>query len=171
MPLSRTVAPYSSARQPPPAADPWAQAASTAFHTSYQPDRADLRGDPPPDQGDRPAARGAVVPEPGVGGAGPGLARLAWSGHDSHGGAAAAGAAPPTSPSVTTRGGGGRPDRHASRVVSVIRSPRLPAFPPSVGRHLNNPPGSTASGNHCGCVAVQEVVPGPVEVEVAVPAR
>jgi hypothetical protein len=37
MPLSRTVAPYSSANRRPPAADPWAQAASTAFHTSYQP--------------------------------------------------------------------------------------------------------------------------------------
>jgi hypothetical protein len=31
MPLSRTVAPYSSARQRPPAADPWAQAASPPF--------------------------------------------------------------------------------------------------------------------------------------------
>jgi hypothetical protein len=29
--------------------------------------------------GDRPAARGAVIPEPGVGGAGPGLAGLAWA--------------------------------------------------------------------------------------------
>jgi hypothetical protein len=38
MPLSRTVAPYSSAHRRPPAADPWAQAASTAFHTSYQSD-------------------------------------------------------------------------------------------------------------------------------------
>jgi hypothetical protein len=38
MPLSRTVAPYSPARRRPPAADPWAQAASTALHTSYQPD-------------------------------------------------------------------------------------------------------------------------------------
>jgi hypothetical protein len=37
MPLSRTVAPYSSTHRRPPAADPWAQAASTAFHTSYQP--------------------------------------------------------------------------------------------------------------------------------------
>src|SRR5215211_7378962 len=36
MPLSRTVAPYSSAHRPSPAADRWAQAASTAFHTSYQ---------------------------------------------------------------------------------------------------------------------------------------
>ena len=36
MPLSRTVAPYSSTHRRPPAADPWAQAASTALHTSYQ---------------------------------------------------------------------------------------------------------------------------------------
>jgi putative transposase len=39
MPLSRTVAPYSSANREHRPADPWAQAASTAFHTSYQPDR------------------------------------------------------------------------------------------------------------------------------------
>jgi putative transposase len=38
----------------------------------HQPDRADLRGDPPADQGDRPAARRAVVSVAGVGGAGPG---------------------------------------------------------------------------------------------------
>jgi hypothetical protein len=43
MPLSRTVAPYSSAHRQPPAADPWAQAASTAFHTRYQPAGAHLR--------------------------------------------------------------------------------------------------------------------------------
>jgi hypothetical protein len=42
MPLSRTVAPYSPAHRYQPAADPWAQAASTAFHTSYQPHRVDL---------------------------------------------------------------------------------------------------------------------------------
>jgi hypothetical protein len=43
MPLSRTVAPYSSANREHRPADPWAQAASTAFHTSHQPDRVDLR--------------------------------------------------------------------------------------------------------------------------------
>ena len=48
----------------------------------HQPDRADLRRDPPACQGDRPAARRALLPEPGVGGAGPGLAWLAWSDHD-----------------------------------------------------------------------------------------
>jgi hypothetical protein len=39
MPLSRTVAPYSSANRDHRPADPWTQAASTAFHTSYQPGR------------------------------------------------------------------------------------------------------------------------------------
>src|SRR5215211_3394952 len=37
-----------------------------------QPDRADLRRDPPQDQGDRPPTGRAVLPVAGVGGAGPG---------------------------------------------------------------------------------------------------
>jgi Transposase, Mutator family len=48
----------------------------------HQPDRADLRGDPPPGQGDRPAARRALVFVAGVGGPGPRLAWLARGGHD-----------------------------------------------------------------------------------------
>src|SRR4029450_5329854 len=38
---------------------------------AHQPDRADLRRDPPTHQGDRPAARRALLPEPGLGGACP----------------------------------------------------------------------------------------------------
>jgi mutator family transposase len=45
--------------------------------SAHQPDRADLRRDPPPHQGDRPAARRALVPEPGLGGPGPRQPRVA----------------------------------------------------------------------------------------------
>jgi Transposase, Mutator family len=64
----------------------------------HQPDRADLRGDPPPGQGDRPAARRAQLPVAGVGGAGPGLTRLAGGRHDPGRCAPAAGVAPPAPP-------------------------------------------------------------------------
>src|SRR4029453_13617733 len=91
MPLSRTVAPYSSAHRPSPAADPWAQAASTAFHTSYQPVGADLRRDPPADQGHRPTTRRALLPQAGLGRAG---SRQPWVARaDLH-----TGGGPPASP-------------------------------------------------------------------------
>jgi len=47
---------------------------------AFQPDRADLRRDPPPRQGHWSAPRRAVLPEPGVGGAGPRRSRLARGG-------------------------------------------------------------------------------------------
>src|SRR6266487_2642402 len=55
------------------------ETAGAGFH------RADLRRDPPPDQGHRPAPRRDLLPDPGVGRAGPGLPRLARPDHDSDG--------------------------------------------------------------------------------------
>ena len=44
--------------------------------------RTHLRGDPPQSQGHRPPPRGNLVPQPRLGGPGPGLPRLARTGHD-----------------------------------------------------------------------------------------
>jgi single-stranded DNA-binding protein len=73
-----------------------------------------------------PAARRALVPEPGVGGAGPRLTRLAWGGHDPGRRAAPAGAAP--SAPHPHDSGGGRPTCHPCRLPCTIGSPRPPAF-------------------------------------------
>src|SRR4029453_19282359 len=88
-----------------------------------QPDRADLRRDPPQDQGDRPPTGRAVLPVAGMGGAGPGWPRLAGCHPDSGRGAPASGSTPPTPPS-TWGGGGGRRGCHPRRIGSAIGSPR-----------------------------------------------
>src|SRR5215211_4712882 len=104
-----------------------------AAHPPHQPDRADLRRAPPAHQGHRPAARRALVPVAGVGGAGPGQPRLARPHHDPEGAASAAGPAPPT-PAPAGRQGGDRPGRHRCRVTSS-RSPRPKPFTPLLGHH------------------------------------
>jgi hypothetical protein len=98
-----------------------ASGVSTGKGSPHQPDRADLRGDPPAEQGHRPAARRALLPEPGVGGAGPRLTRLAWGGHDPGRRAGPAGAAPSAPPPRTTPGGG-RPACHPCRLPCPIGS-------------------------------------------------
>src|SRR5215216_4399112 len=92
-----------------------------------QPDRADLRRDPPQDQGDRPPTGRAVLPVAGVGGAGPGWPRLAGCRPDSGRGAPAPGPTPSTPPPTGDRGGGCR-GCHPRRIGSAIGSPRPPLF-------------------------------------------
>src|SRR4029453_9977380 len=96
-----------------------------------QPDRADLRRDPPPGQGHRPAPRRALLPEPGVGGPGP---RRPWLGR----GGPAPPPRPPAPPPPPTPPphhhprqkpppkGGPRHDDHTRRVRSRLREPALP---------------------------------------------
>jgi hypothetical protein len=88
---------------------------------ALQPDRADLRQDPPQGEGDRPPAWRAELPQPGLGGAGPRLQGLARAHHDAQGAAPAAGPAAPAARPATTIStrGGGRRDCHHRRVVSI----------------------------------------------------
>src|SRR5919197_1919131 len=68
MPLSRTVAPYPPAKTPTSASPAaWNQAASTAFHTGYQPARTLARGGQTPHQGDRPLPRRDQLPHARLG--------------------------------------------------------------------------------------------------------
>jgi transposase-like protein len=66
-----------------------------APHPPLQPDRAHLRRDPPTRQGHRPVPRRDQLRVPGVGGARPGLGRLARPDHDPPGHQAATGPTPP----------------------------------------------------------------------------
>jgi hypothetical protein len=77
---------------------------STGTDPALQPDRADLRGDPPADQGHRPAPRRGLLPEPGLGRPGPRQRWLARADHDPQGAAPAAGS-PPSAPAPTRRRG------------------------------------------------------------------
>jgi len=69
MPPPRTVAPHSPPQTHPGAQNSRsAQAASTPFHTRYQPPRAHLRRRPPPHQSDRPLPQRDLRPVTHLGG-------------------------------------------------------------------------------------------------------
>jgi hypothetical protein len=83
------------------------------------------------------------VPVAGVGGAGPGLARLAWGGDDPGRRAAAARAAPPAPPPVTTRGGSTRPRPSRPPRSMRRREPAPACFSTISGTRPPLPPGSS----------------------------
>ncbi len=99
---------------------------------AHQLDRAHLRRDTPPDQGDRPAPRGEDLRRPRLRGARPATPRLARDDDD-----AASPQTPPRSPARAPRRAGRsrfRRHRDGSRIGSR-RNLRLELFTPRVGRH------------------------------------
>ncbi|HSU12253.1 MAG TPA: IS256 family transposase [Pseudonocardia sp.] len=96
-------------------------------HPALQLHRTHLRRDPPPGQGHRPAPRRDQLRVPGLGGPGPGLARLARLHRHHHRNPATPRPAPPTPRSTHTdppTHQSGQPTRRRRGLTSTITEPR-----------------------------------------------